>query len=202
MNNAPDTLPRLYLITPDFDGDEDRFLSGLEQSLRYGIRLVQLRSKQLSKEDYLVLAGKVSVLCQRYHVHLVLNGPEPLFTSALGAGVHLPSCQATVCSKRPIPTSRLLSVACHNLAQLEQATRIDADLLVVSPIFATPSSPQGVPIGWKTFSAWLTESQSYRRAPVYALGGLTLEDEVRAKQCGAYGIAAKRALWQLDSGVN
>lgn len=188
-----DKLPDFYLVTPDFDGDYDSYSKNLKGSLENGIRLVQLRSKNLSTDEYLALAKRILPIIRAYDAKVVLNGKSELLTFLDADGIHMPSSEYQKLTGRPIGKKYLLSVACHNKEQVNQAIKIKADFAVLCPIFSTPSSPKGVPIGWENFSKML-EDVSF---PIYALGGLTVNDYNTAINHGAHGLAAKRALWGL-----
>jgi 8-oxo-dGTP diphosphatase len=46
-------------------------------------------------------------------------------------------------------------------------------------------------IGWECFAQGVSNSTM----PVYAIGGLTLDDLDRARRVGAHGLALQRAAW-------
>lgn len=185
----------LYLITPDFESDLTQYLSELESSLKYGIKLVQLRSKNLSLDHYLTLAHPAIKLIHSYGAKVLLNGSIDLLNMTEADGVHLPSVEAAKYTERPIADSKILSIACHTEEQLEKAENLSADIAIVCPIFKTPSSPKGIPMGWDTFNHFARRTQ----LPVYALGGLDLSHYQQAIDQGAFGIAAKRAFWNLPN---
>lgn len=187
-------FPSFYLITPDCNGELKEYLKALEISLINGVKLVQLRSKQLPLEKYRALAKKVLKVVHHHGSQLILNSPKNLLDEIDADGIHLPSSKYMTESERPISKSHILSVACHDVDQLRHAEIIDADIAVLCPIFSTPSSPHGQPMGWKKFSM-LTKCVEI---PIYALGGLQIEDYEQARKQGAYGIAAKRGLWNLN----
>ena len=86
-----------------------------------------------------------------------------------------------------------VSASCHSLQQLEQAKKLGADFVMVSPVAATASHPDTEPLGWQQFQM-LTEQA---HCPVFALGGMTVEDRDQAFAHGAQGVAAIRALWEV-----
>jgi thiamine-phosphate diphosphorylase len=188
-------FPKFYLITPDFEHDMLSFQNGLTNSLNSGVRLIQLRSKNLDSFAYLDLAKKIVPLVHQNGAKILLNGPTKLLAQVNADGIHLPSHALCKHSTRPIPERYILSAACHNREQLNHAIKIKADIVTLSPIFATPSSPAGNPIGWENFKKLVGEID----LPIYALGGLQPKDYAYAKLCGAYGIAAKRSLWDLSN---
>lgn len=186
-------LPDHYLITPEPDDDQD-FLARLEQRLRAGVRLVQLRSKTRSVSGLEPLAREAMRLAHRYGVRLLLNG-DPQRALELGAdGVHLPSAQLRELTMRPLPRTCWVAASCHSAEDLAHAGRIGLDFAVLSPVLATASHPTAPALGWEAFRA-LTEQS---RIPVFALGGLELSDMAQARRCGAQGIAAIRGLWSSD----
>jgi 8-oxo-dGTP diphosphatase len=87
---------------------------------------------------------------------------------------------------------KLLSASCHNQHEIDLANRHQVDFIVLSPVQMTHSHPHTVPLGWEKFTQLVESSQ----APVYALGGLKLQDIARAKISGAQGIAAISAFWK------
>jgi 8-oxo-dGTP diphosphatase len=183
-------LPEFFLITPNPDNDIAAFLTQLEKRLRDGIRLVQLRAKSMPEVDYIALAKKSLALCEKHNALLMLNA-DPTVAVTVGAhGVHLDSGRLQSLSARP--NVKWVSASCHSLEQLQQAEKLGADFMLLSPVAATASHPDTVPLGWQRF-AELTEQVS---CPVYALGGMTPSDLQLAFEHGGQGVAAIRALWE------
>lgn len=184
----------LYLITSK-PYEQVLFLKLLTASLEKGVRLVQIRAKELDRDQYKKLSAAAIELCHQYHAKVLLRG-KPALIEELGAdGLHLPSSEMMQLHESPISNNYILSVACHNAEQVIHASNIRADLAIISPIFSTPSSPNGKPLGWSQFSTLSKLS----KIPTYALGGLSLNDLETARLHGATGIAAIRALWMGDN---
>lgn len=194
----PFELPTAYLITPEPaagrpPGD---FYLALERALDAGVRLVQLRVKTWDEDAYRALALQVLACCRRHGARLLLNA-EPALAQALQAdGVHLGSARLMACRTRPLPHGMLVSAACHNALQLQQANLIAADLLTLSPVLPTASHPDAEPLGWRRFG----ELAALTEIPVYALGGMTPQTLAEARAAGAHGIAAIRSLWGSTAG--
>jgi len=183
-------LPDKYMITGSFQDEED-FLLKLEVSLKKGISLVQLRCKEYSKNEYIKLAEKASILCKSYNAKLLLNTTEDIFSILNADGLHLTSKMLNTIQCRPISEEFLLSVSCHTHAEIEQAKELKADVILLSPVKETMSHPGVQGIGWVQFKN-LSESID---APVYALGGMSEEDLIDAKKIGAQGVAAITGFW-------
>ncbi len=182
-------LPDCYLITPTPGDDLPAFLAQLETRLRDGIRLVQLRAKTLSEDDYLVLARQCQHLCERHNAALMLNADPALVIEAGATGIHLDSGRLESLSERP--GVKWVSASCHSVEQLRQAEKLGVDFVMLSPVMATASHPGIVPLGWAQFQVLA----DLANCPVYALGGMTPADLQQAFIHGAQGVAAIRALW-------
>lgn len=184
-------LPDRYLITPEPGANPDAFLEHLERRLAGGVRLVQLRARALAPEALRRLAAAALERCRRHGAHLLINGP-PALARELGAhGVHLPARALAVLKERPLPPGMWVATSCHDEAELAQAARLQADFAVLSPVRATPSHPGARALGWARF-ARLVDASPF---PVYALGGVGVQDLRAAFGHGAQGIAAIRGLW-------
>ncbi|MDH5571836.1 MAG: Nudix family hydrolase [Gammaproteobacteria bacterium] len=182
-------LPDQYLVTGAYT-DEIDFISRLGNSLKRGIRLLQLRLKDIDKSNTSLIEQAVN-LCRQYNACVLLNTDvEHSMQFDLG-GVHLNSMRLMKYQFRPVDKSKYLAASIHNMIELEQAHKIGVDFIVVSPVHKTLSHQDAIPIGWQGLYE-LTEAS---RCPVYALGGMTLEDIHQAKKHGAQGIAAISALW-------
>jgi thiamine-phosphate pyrophosphorylase len=84
------------------------------------------------------------------------------------------------------PSHGLRSAPVHDQAQIRAAERSGADLLFLSPAFATNSHPGARTLGLARF-AWLARRTPL---PVIALGGMNPARGRRLASFGAYGWAA------------
>lgn len=189
-------LPSTYLITGEPADRPEAFLEHLEQALRRGTGMVQLRARQLPEESLVSLYLRAHHLCGQYQVPLLLNGSPEQAQSIDADGVHLTTRRLLALEKRPLGEDRWVAASCHTAGEVRHACRIGVDFIVVSPVRTTASHPEVSPIGWKG----LHELTEVATVPVYALGGMTPADLETAWAHGAQGIAAIRALWQGKMG--
>jgi 8-oxo-dGTP diphosphatase len=184
-------LPDLYLITPDPGSDTQIFLKQLEKCLSKGIRLVQLRAKSLSQEDYIELAKQTKKLCAEFGAKLILNSDPELVSIVDADGVNLTGERLMAIDSRPLPENKWVAASCHTEEDISHAAHVGVDFAMLSPVQATASHPDTKPLGWQEFQR-LCECAPF---PVYALGGVKSDDLGQAFNHGAQGIAAIRALW-------
>ena len=187
-------LPAYYLITPEPGDDHAQFFAQLESRLDSGVSLLQFRARQLPEKDYLAVAETVIRLCDRYQASVLLNTTPQLFTAHFGqsaSGIHVRSQELMKLTTRPVAADQWFAASCHNLQEINQAKRLGADFIVLGPVKPTASHPQQQAMGWEKF-AELTEQATM---PVYALGGMSVDDAVHSRHHGGQGIAAIRSLW-------
>jgi len=92
---------------------------------------------------------------------------------------------------RPVSDDCLVAASCHNRDELFHASVLGLDFAVLSPVQKTRSHPDASPLGWERFRD-LVEAVDL---PVYALGGMRMEDTPLAWEHGAQGIAGIGCLW-------
>lgn len=193
------SIPPLYLITPalrvisdlPFEAACEQFLIKLELVLKKGIRLLQLRQKELSPSEYQALAEQVIPLAKRYGAHILLNQHIDLAIRLQASGVHLPVSDWIKHDVSPVPTPFWLALSCHSLAELKTAQKLNPDFVVLSPITPSASHPKAPPLGWEKFA----ERVKQVKMPVFALGGLTPDHLKKVRRLGGHGVAAIRGLW-------
>jgi 8-oxo-dGTP diphosphatase len=184
-------LPDLYMITGKFNSQQD-FKEKLQTALQKSQRVVQLRCKNMhDMSEYLEYAQLARTICNQYDSVLLLNTSVDVFKRSEANGLHLNSQALFEYNERPVDKGKLLSVSCHSESEMKQAEKLGADILLLSPVKETSSHP-GVPgIGWEKFTS-LAQQVS---CSVYALGGMSEDDLIDAKQSTAQGIAAISSLW-------
>jgi len=184
-------LPSRYLITPEPDSVGPDFTDAFKCALTNGIRLIQLRANRLSERQYRLLATEALALCRDHNARLLLNRLPETVLDVGADGVHLPAGRLLDHDARPLGPDYWVAASCHNQKEIDHAERIGVDFIMVSPVCSTLSHPKATPLGWNGFAALC----GLATVPVYALGGLTDADMVKAYQHGAQGIAAIRGLW-------
>lgn len=107
-------------------------------------------------------------------------------------GVHLGRRSVRVSDARTLVGQSLVSVACHDVGEVVEAAREGADVVVLSPIFASPG--KGPPLGVETLTAARRAlDEAGLGAELVALGGVDAERVETCLTAGAIGVAAIRA---------
>lgn len=185
------TLPKYLMITGSDPKLKDKFIEKLISHINNGIKLIQLRAKELNNEEYVSLAEIAIEIGRKFGAKIILNSNIETAKALNADGVHLTSDILMECYERPLHRNTLISAACHNSEQLKHAELIGVDFVTLSPVCRTKTHPDAIPLGWPHFS----ELCKSINMPVYALGGITESDLDVAISNGAYGIASISSLW-------
>jgi len=182
-------LPALYAISNVAELGEQESMQRLDAALKNGLRLVQLREKNYSREALRELALKMLPLLRRHDARLIINADIELAREIGADGVQLTGAQMVELRERP--AVERCGASCHNAEELRRAEELGCDFALLSPVLATQSHPGAPHLGWENFAAIAAGSS----IPVYALGGLTHADMQTAWQHGAHGISLLRQAW-------
>ena len=100
MKNKKELDTTLYLVTDSSYHTEKTFLRTVEEALRGGVTLVQLREKERTAREYLDLARKVKEITDRYQVPLLIDDRVDVAAAADAAGVHVGQSDIPVAEAR------------------------------------------------------------------------------------------------------
>ncbi|MGQ0442151.1 MAG: Nudix family hydrolase [Methylophilaceae bacterium] len=186
-------LAPIYAISNLAEMGEVAFMEALKCQLNCGLKLIQIREKQLQKPVLEHLVTRVITLARPFGAKVFLN-EEIALARKLGAdGVHLPS--KLLMNLQEKPSDMLVAASCHYTTELAHAEKLCLDFAVLSPVQTTKSHTTIPALGWQAFTQLIENIE----LPIYALGGMTLNDLPQALSCGARGIAMQRALWDCNN---
>lgn len=177
-------LPRELVIAPE-GLDEAVLRAGLErlEPARQGLYL-----RHWNRESPALV--RIAEHCHDLGLRFWVRDDAALARRLDAFGLHLSVPALMAQTGRP-DFDGLLSAACHDRGQIEQALRIGAQMATLSPVNATPSHAGAAPLGWRAFEGLVHEQPLV----FYALGGVTPADLATARQHGAFGVAGIRAFW-------
>jgi len=182
-------LPTEYAITNAARLGSPRMLSLLEERLRGGLKLVQIREPDLPDQERNLFTGQALALTHAHNCKVMVKAPS--FPVSPGAdGIHFTAAELMQLKKRP--EGVLAAASCHTREELERAMQLELDFAVLGPVKRTASHETDRALGWERFSALLHGAS----IPVYAIGGLSRGDLERAWRAGAHGLAMISGAWR------
>jgi thiamine-phosphate pyrophosphorylase len=176
-----------YLISDRHQTRGRDLLWILEEALEAGLKAIQLREKDLDGRHTFQLAERVRKLCDQYGAQLLINDRIDVALAVAAAGVQLGNASLPIEVARTLLGPRaLIGASTHSLDEANQAVRSGADFVVFGPVFFTPSKAAfGAPQGLRA----LKEIVENVALPVYAIGGIKLENMADVLTTGVCGIA-------------
>jgi 8-oxo-dGTP diphosphatase len=183
-------LPPVYAISHAAALGNEAWMRHLERALQNGLRLLQVREKQMAQDELQAFTREVVQLAHQYDAKVLLNGEAKLAELAGADGIHLSETELHTCTQRP--DFAYCAASCHSAESLQRAGELGLDFALLSPVLPTLSHPNAPHLGWEKFAQLRAEAT----LPVFALGGLTHADLSLAQQHGAHGIALLRQAWE------
>lgn len=181
-------LPSLYLITDRSQILGRPLLDVVKTALDGGIRMIQLREKDLSGKELFNLARELRLLTRKYGSRLLINDRIDVALAVGADGVHLGHQSMSVQdARRAVESSSfLIGVSTHSLEEALHAQSDGADFITFGPVYSTPSKAGfGKPVGTDK----LKEAAEAVNIPIYALGGIRRENIEGVLNAGVYGVA-------------
>lgn len=204
------THPSIYLITdrqafrPKTRPAAERELwqaqlAALQLAARAGCHFIQIREKDLTAHALCEFARAAIALARPYGAKILVNDRLDVALATGADGVHLRINSLPVAAtRRRVAADFLIAASTHSLAEAQAAERDGADFIVCGPVYDTPSKREyGTPLGIEVFAAICREV----RVPVFALGGIRLDNFRAPLAAGAAGIAAIGLFTQPESVV-
>lgn len=182
-------LSPVYAITNLKELGKPLFFERLKIALEHGLMMIQVRENHLSPQELRLFSEHVIEVAAPFEAKVFINSDVNLALQLNASGVHLPSPKLMQLQEKP--EGLLCGASCHNLNELSRAASLGLDYVMLSPVQATLSHQDVQPLGWDAFSHLV----SGYSLPVFALGGMQMEDLPIARQYGAHGIAMQRAIW-------
>ena len=165
--------PSLYFITDSTGFSEEEFLFRVEQALKGGVTLLQLREKEKSTRDYIELAEKVHEIAKRYHVPLIIDDRVDVALAMDAEGVHVGAADMSVATaRRLMGADKIVGATAKTVPWAQDAYAQGADYLGVGAIFPTTTKVKTVLTSVDT----LREICHAVPIPANAIGGLNKEN--------------------------
>jgi thiamine-phosphate pyrophosphorylase len=156
---------------------------------------VELREKGIADREYLAIAEAARARLAP-SVPLYVNRRFDVALAAGASGVHLPADGIPATRVRAnTPRGFRVGVSTHSAEEAAGAIAAGADLVVIGPIFDTPSKREfGPPLGSATLGR--LPDQTSHHCEVFAIGGIDLArlPELEAHRDRICGVAAVRLL--------
>ena len=185
----------LYFITDSTGFEEEEFLYRIQEALKGGATLLQLREKDKTTREYISLAQKVHDITKKYSVPLIIDDRIDVALAMGAEGVHLGQSDMPISTARKIlGENYIIGATTKTVPQALEAYKQSADYLGVGAIYPTTTKVKTVLTSTKTLDAICKAVP----IPVNAIGGLNKNNIQVLEGIGIAGFCVVSAIMKAD----
>jgi len=188
--------PALYLVT-------DRILSKgrpiefiVEQAIKGGVSMVQLREKDCSTLDFFNMAVRLKKQLASFHVPLIINDRLDIALASDADGLHIGQQDMPYAIARKIlGYEKIIGFSVENIEQAKEANKLDVDYIGLSPVFVTSTKPELVNA---LELAGVHKIAAFSKHTMVAIGGINAQNAGDVLRAGVHGLAVVSAISSAD----
>jgi thiamine-phosphate pyrophosphorylase len=181
---------RLYLVCEALPGGRDPEAL-LQAALSGGVDIVQLREKELSRDEIERSAQTFRRLCDTYSALFIVNDDPYLAQTCNADGVHLGQDDMSIeGARRILGPDTIIGLSTHSKEQLAAGASSAVDYVSVGPVWETPTKEgrPGVGLGLVEHAA------ANALHPFFAIGGIDATNASDVVAAGARRLGVVRAI--------
>ena len=186
---------RLYFITDSTNYAEEEFLFRVEETLKGGATLLQLREKEKTTREYIELAEKVHKITKKYNVPLIIDDRVDVALAVGAEGVHVGQNDMPISTARKIlGDDFIIGATTKTVPQALEAYQQGADYLGVGAIYPTTTKVKTVLTSTETLDVICKAVP----IPVNAIGGLNKNNVQVLEGIDLAGFCVVSAIMKAD----
>lgn len=187
---------QLYAVTDRAWVGKQTLLEQIEDALKGGTTIVQLREKNLDEDSFVKEAVQVLDLCHKYNVPLIINDNVEVALKSGADGVHVGIEDAPVAEiRKQVSADFIIGATCKTVEQAKIAEAAGADYMGVGAIFPSPTKTNAVRIT----NEQLREIVSSVSIPAVAIGGISYDNVCEIEGSSVSGIAVVSAIFGAEN---
>lgn len=166
-------------------------LNNIQESLDAGCDWIQLRFKNATTEEIKALAQQVKAVYSSYGATFIINDHPQIAKDIDADGVHLGLQDMPVTEARKIVGDKIIGGTANTLDDILKRVDEGCNYIGLGPLRFTTTKEKLSPIlGLEGYKKIMDELEQRKiEIPVYAIGGIVLEDIEAIMQTGVYGVA-------------
>ena len=178
---------KIYLVTDEKACLEKDFYTCIEEAIKGGVKIVQLREKNISTKDFYEKALKVKEICKNYEALFIINDRLDIAQAVGADGVHLGQSDIPIEKAREILKDKfLIGATARNVEEAKRAELLGADYIGSGAIFGTNTKDNAKKLEMEE----LKKIVASVKIPVFAIGGINIDNVGILKNIGLQGICA------------
>ncbi len=187
---------KVYLVTDNGQLKGRDFFDVVEESLKGGVTLVQLREKNITSREFYEKALKLREITKKYNVPLIINDRVDIAMAVNADGVHVGQKDIPVSEVKRISGGKLIVGATANTVELaKEAEKQGADYIGSGAMFSTPTKDDAKPMT----KDMLKNIVNSVNIPVCAIGGINIDNVIELKNTGIAGVAVSSGIMGVEN---
>lgn len=186
---------KLYLVT-DSDILKGRdFYKVIEDSMKAGVTMVQLREKDADGKEFLEKAMKLRELTRKYNVSFIINDRVDIAMLCDADGIHVGQSDIDAVSVRKlIGEDKIIGVSARSVEEAKKAKEDGANYLGIGAMFSTSTKLDAKDVSFDTLNNIINEVD----LPFVLIGGINLDNVCQLKQFNPDGYALVSGILGAD----
>ena len=185
----------VYLVTDRRNKTDEEFLNIIEEAIKGGTTIVQLREKTASTKEFYDLALKVKEITSKYGVPLLINDRIDIALAVDSEGVHIGQDDMPAdIAREIIGEDKILGVSASTVEEAKKAEIDSADYIGSGAVFPTSTKDDADSVSKEE----LKEIVDSIDIPVVAIGGITVENASTLKGSGIAGVSVVSAIMSAE----
>ena len=186
---------KLYLVT-DSDILKGRdFYKVIEDSMKAGVTMVQLREKDADGKEFLEKAMKLRELTRKYNVSFIINDRVDIAMLCDADGIHVGQSDIDAVSVRKlIGEDKIIGVSARSVEEAKKAKEDGANYLGIGAMFSTSTKLDAKDVSFDTLNNIINEVD----LPFVLIGGINLDNVCQLKQFNPDGYALVSGILAAD----
>ena len=185
----------VYLVTDRRNKTDEEFLNIIEEAIKGGTTVVQLREKTASTKEFYDLALRVKEITSRYGVPLLINDRIDIALAIDSEGVHIGQDDMPAdIAREIIGEDKILGVSASTVEEAKKAENDSADYIGSGAVFPTATKDDADSVSKEE----LKEIVDSIDIAVVAIGGITVENASSLKDSGIAGFSVVSAIMSAE----
>lgn len=187
---------KLYLVTdsPILKGRD--FYKCIEEAIKSGVTIVQLREKNLDGKEFLEKAIKLRELTKKYNISLIINDRIDIAMIVDADGVHIGQSDIdSISARKLLGKDKIIGVSVRTLEEARIAKENGADYLGIGAMFSTSTKIDAKQVSFDTLELIIKEI----KLPFVLIGGITLDNVKKLKKFNPDGYALVSGILSTDN---
>lgn len=187
----------LYLVTDSSFLRGRKLVDVVEEAVKGGVTLVQLREKTCSSLDFYVLAKSLKQMLDVYGVPLIINDRLDIALAVDAAGLHIGQTDLPYdVARKLLGKGKIIGLSVESEADALEANKLDVDYIGISPVFATPTKTDTAPALGLGGAKIINQLSNH---PSVGIGGIHLDNVAHVIDMGCEGVSIVSAIMGADS---